>query len=201
SARVIAKPTHQKRKGTHRSQRDAGSAWLSRRLGSWRLRMDSRWQQRQVTSADRAARLARSGALREKRRCRDPRLGPGAVPLYDAWPTRNDWASRWRGGNFRAAPLRLPRLVAVENDLPGQAADVPKKAARGIAMDVRLRLPERSHATRDPARYRSSEPAIGLCPPTSGSPSATSIRPDLGAALLTLTHPHEASPNHTSISI
>src|SRR4030095_8442800 len=136
AARGIAKPTYQKRKGTHRSQRDAGSGWLSARLGSWRRRMDARWQQRQVTSADRAARLARSGALREKRRCRDPRLGPGAVALYYSWPTRNNWASRWRGGNFPAAPLRLPRLVAVENDLSGQAADVPEKAARGIAVDV-----------------------------------------------------------------
>src|SRR4029434_7498209 len=121
-------------------ERDAGSTWPSRCLGSWRLRMDSGWRQRHVTSAYRAACLTRSAALREKRCSRDPRLGPGALPLHDTWSACNDRPSRWSGRNSRAARFRLPRLVAMENDLPGEVADAPGKAARRIAMDVRLRL-------------------------------------------------------------
>src|SRR6185503_17898734 len=80
----------------------------------------------------------------------------------------------------------------MENDLPGEAADLREEAARGIAVDVRLRLPERPYATRNSARYRASKPAIGLCPPTSGCPSSGRIR-DPSAGLLAVTHPQQAS--------
>src|ERR1043165_5581370 len=97
--------------------------------------MDSKGYPRQATSADRPARFAPGGGLREKRCCCDTRVSAkSTLSLYDFGSTGNDRASRRRCGDSWAAPFWLRRLVPVEDNLPWQAADVREKVACGTAM-------------------------------------------------------------------
>jgi NADH dehydrogenase len=80
---------------------------VSRRLGSWRLRMDSKCGSGKAHPPTGTARLARSGALR-KNVVAAIRGSQSTLPLWDRGAARNDWASRRSGGYFWAAPLWFP---------------------------------------------------------------------------------------------
>lgn len=158
---------------------NASGAWSSRRLGSGRLCMGSECRHGPAASAQRPARFARSSALREKHCRDDTRPSENDVPLRDSRPARHDRAPRWRRGDPRVAPLRIRRLVAVEDHLSGEAPDMAEEAARRAAMDPGVRLPTRLHATGHTSRRRASNSASGVCPSAPCNPTTRRIRLNL----------------------
>jgi hypothetical protein len=120
---------------------NASGAWSSRRLGSGRLCMGSECRHGPAESAQRPARFARSSALREKHCRDDTRPSENDVPLRDSRPARHDRAPRWRRGDPRVAPLRIRRLVAVEDHLSGEALTWQKKLRVALRWTLEFAFP------------------------------------------------------------
>jgi Pyridine nucleotide-disulphide oxidoreductase len=86
-------------------------------------------------------------ALREAVRCAkkhrfcDARLAASTLSLYDSGPARYHRASRRSGGYSWTAPVWLSRLVAVEDGLSCQAADVREKAGAALRWTLDFAFP------------------------------------------------------------